>query len=564
MRNLNDLNAEQEDRQTHAPDENGGDSDGLIMEEEPKKKRGAPKAVIAVVVVALVAVGGWFGYSYLTGNVDRVALGADEGAYFDDDGKIFAGVSVMEIDLSGMTAQEATDAVGAAAQQKLDALAVSYTVEGQEYALNSEDMGAVMDTEPAIAQAVAYGREGNFFQRLDAVELAAQSGYDIPVDVVFSEQSVHDTIMANPDLEALAPVDAQVVMNKVSDEDKKITDMEIDFIDGTAGKQVNEEKLIEDIYATMMDGSFATVEAEMETVEPETTKEDLAQLYTEIGVFSTSYSSSADGRRYNIWKMGDIINGVKIEPGAEWSINEEAGPRTYSLGWKGAPGINNGEYKEEAGGGICQVSSTLYNAILRAEVEIVDRSHHSWPLDYVDGGLDATISTGAPDFVIRNNYDVPIYIIARCDGEGDRTIEVAIYGPPHADGLTRDFSSELISTFGGGGPITVADPSLPAGATATIIKEHMGKKFNVYKHLIDENGKEVSKELAYVDTYSYKPAKVRVGTGAAAAPVWEDPGVAAPPVDPAPAPVDPAPAPVDPAPAPVDPAPAPVDPAPAA
>ena len=556
MRNLNDLNAEQEDRQTHAPDENGGDSDGLIMEEEPKKKRGAPKAVIAVVVVALVAVGGWFGYSYLTGNVDRVALGADEGAYFDDDGKIFAGVSVMEIDLSGMTAQEATDAVGAAAQQKLDALAVSYTVEGQEYALNSEDMGAVMDTEPAIAQAVAYGREGNFFQRLDAVELAAQSGYDIPVDVVFSEQSVHDTIMANPDLEALAPVDAQVVMNKVSDEDKKITDMEIDFIDGTAGKQVNEEKLIEDIYATMMDGSFATVEAEMETVEPETTKEDLAQLYTEIGVFSTSYSSSADGRRYNIWKMGDIINGVKIEPGAEWSINEEAGPRTYSLGWKGAPGINNGEYKEEAGGGICQVSSTLYNAILRAEVEIVDRSHHSWPLDYVDGGLDATISTGAPDFVIRNNYDVPIYIIARCDGEGDRTIEVAIYGPPHADGLTRDFSSELISTFGGGGPITVADPSLPAGATATIIKEHMGKKFNVYKHLIDENGKEVSKELAYVDTYSYKPAKVRVGTGAAAAPVWEDPGVAAPPVDPAPAPVDPAPAPVDPAPAPVDPAPA--------
>ncbi|HBU13224.1 MAG TPA: vanomycin resistance protein VanB, partial [Clostridiales bacterium] len=100
----------------------------------------------------------------------------------------------------------------------------------------------------------------------------------------------------------------------------------------------------------------------------------------------------------NIWKMSDIINGVKVEPGETWSINEEAGPRTYNLGWQGAPGISDGEYKEEAGGGICQVSSTLYNAVLRAELEIVERKHHSWPLDYIDGGLDATISTGAPDF----------------------------------------------------------------------------------------------------------------------------------------------------------------------
>ena len=107
---------------------------------------------------------------------------------------------------------------------------------------------------------------------------------------------------------------------------------------------------------------------------------------------------------------------------------------------EGAPGISNGEYQEEAGGGICQVSSTLYGSILRAEVKVVDRTHHSWPLTYVDGGLDATISTGAPDFKIQNNYDIPIYIVATCDGSA-RTIEVSIYGPKFEDGLTRDFTS---------------------------------------------------------------------------------------------------------------------------
>ena len=216
---------------------------------------------------------------------------------------------------------------------------------------------------------------------------------------------------------------------------------------------------------------------------------------------------------------------MEILPGETWSINEEAGPRTYSRGWKGAPGISDGEYKEEAGGGICQVSSTLYGAVLRGEVEVVDRSHHSWPLDYVPGGLDATISTGAPDFVIKNNYDVPIYIIAKCDGEGAKTIQVQIYGPKFADGLTREFTSELIGTFGGGKVNYIDDPSLPAGTEQTIIKEHIGKKYQTYKHYYDADGNEVKVEKFSVETYDNKPAKVRRGTGTVTpeTPVTPDP-----------------------------------------
>jgi len=261
--------------------------------------------------------------------------------------------------------------------------------------------------------------------------------------------------------------------------------------------------------------------------------------------------------------MADIINGIKIEPGETWSINDEAGPRTYANGWKAAPGISEGVYKDEPGGGICQTNSTLYNAVIRAELEIVEKTPHSWPLDYVPGGLDATISTGAPDFVIKNNQDVPIYIIAECDGEDARTIRVSIYGPAYEDGLTRDFTSELIDSWGAGGPQYIQDASLPAGTQQQVIGAHNGKKFSVTKHYLDADGNEVRSEHYEDVTYSAKPAKIRVGTGAVATPTPDpnavaptpDPGTAATPT-PAPAP-EPTPAPApEPTPAP-EPVPAP-------
>jgi hypothetical protein len=301
MRNLNG-NGEIDNHGDIMRDADAAENDGsrapeddIILEEPKKKKSKPPKAAIAVVVVAVVAVAGLLGYFYLGNGIGATALGADEEMYFQDDGKIFSGVSVMDVDLSGMTQQAAAEAVNAAAQQMLDELSVKYTVEGKEYTVESGVMGASYDTVAAVAQAVAYGREGDFFGRLDAVDQAEESGYDIPVEVRFDEQSVHDSITANPDLKTLAAVDAQDEMKKVSDEDKKITDMEITFTDESPGKEVNEEKLISDIYNNIMAGSFETVEAEMVTVEPEVTKEDLEKLYTERGVFSTKYSSSADG-----------------------------------------------------------------------------------------------------------------------------------------------------------------------------------------------------------------------------------------------------------------------------
>ncbi len=528
-----------------------GDMGEEFITEQPRKKKKGP-VVAVILVVVLLAVGGYFAYDYffggmLTSKAAETMEPGEEKTFLFDNGTIYRGVSVMGIDVSGMTTAEAIPLVNAKVEQTYGGVSKDFTVNGKEYHLTNQDLGISMNAGPAMEEAVLYGREGSIFERQEEIK-AIEQGVDVPVAMGFDPEVIRRAVEKYEDDFYVAPVNASVETHKTKDEGSLTTGLEISFTEGTPGWKVDTDKLVNDIYTAVSNGDYSAIDVQPEVLQPEISKSDLEGIYTERGTFSTKYSSSSDNRRYNIWKMADVINGVTIQPGDDWSINEEAGPRTFDLGWRGAPGISNGEYKEEAGGGICQVSSTLYGAVLRAEVKVVDRSHHSWPLDYIAGGLDATISTGAPDFVIRNNYDVPIVIKASCDGYDSATIRISILGPPHSDGLTRDFSSELIDEFGGGGAtIVTEDPSRPAGTQETIIKEHMGKKYRVTKHWVDSDGNTVKSEEYSIETYNYMPAKIIVGTGAAVAPPpAEDPGVV---VDPAP--VDPEPVP-EPEPAPVD------------
>lgn len=245
--------------------------------------------------------------------------------------------------------------------------------------------------------------------------------------------------------------------------------------------------------------------------------------YTDTGVdyqpvsFTTSFDGSAQGRRYNIWKAGDSINGMEVLPGETWSFNEAVGERTYENGWRGAPGILEGVYSDIAGGGIDQAATTLYNAVLCAELEIVEQTAHTWPMGYVPGGLDATVSIDAPDFVFRNNLNVPVYILVECDGENEREITVSILRPVFEDGYERVFSSELTETFGEEETVDIPDPTLPEGTQQQLIMAHKGKTFQIYKELVDVQGNVVERAEFDEVTYQPKPAKVAVGTGEAAA-----------------------------------------------
>lgn len=493
-------------------EETAGPAAAGFPDEEPEQKQKKKHPGLWVTIAAACAAACFGGYFFL--NANRAVAAYDDQTQILDDGTFFEGVSVTGVDVSGMTMDEAREAIKEEAASHMADISVAYTVEGEEYTLDAEDLGASLDTESVLNKAMELGRLGPFSKRHGEIATARNRGTDFQIAYTYDDKKIAAAV--EEDLAHLAETarNAEVKLETTANESSKKTDYTLTFTDEQEGIGVEEEKLVQGILAAAERGESGPIAAEVHPVEPTVKRGDLEKMYAVRGVYSTTFSSSAEGRRYNIWKMSDVINGVEIQPGEVWSINEEAGPRTYALGWKGAPGISDGVYQEEAGGGICQVSSTLYNAVLRAEVEVAERTHHSWPLDYVPGGMDATISTGAPDFKIRNNLDVPIFIAVRCDGESARKVEVAIIGPEFEDGLTRDFYSELVATGGTGGTVEVYDSSLPRGSRQGLIKAHPSKTYNIYKRYLDADGNQVGDtELYMVDKYDAKPAKVRVGTG---------------------------------------------------
>ena len=161
-----------------------------------------------------------------------------------------------------------------------------------------------------------------------------------------------------------------------------------------------------------------------------------------------------------------------------FSINDLTGPRTAAKGYKDAGTIRDGILVDEPGGGVCQVSTTLFNAVVRAGMEIVERHNHSWPSDYVEVGMDAAIDYPAKDFKFKNVSDSPIYLVAIFE---DRELTVEVYGKPVLEeGITIELRSHVDSTIERGEDIYEFDANLLPGETVQLRKGRDGKVASTY------------------------------------------------------------------------------------
>jgi len=470
--------------------------------------RKAARISLIVMVVALVCISGYIAFLFISG---ARTVDLEKNDVIVDSGVVYSGVQSAGVDLSGAPRGVLPTELSVAVRGVLDSVRLEYSVEGHLVSLDAQDIGAYIDTAALFESAYAVGREGSFEDRIAGIAQAARDGVDVPYTIGWDATKMEDSVRAKIAALGLNAKDAQVEVVKTKDEENLMCDLSLNIVPEVIGVDVDFKPLLSALNDKMqkMD-CFGGEAVTTETVitQPDITASDLSGQYQKIGTFKTSYTTSAYGRRYNIWKMADIINGVTIQPGETWSINEEAGPRTYSRGWQGAPGIESGQYQTQPGGGICQVNTTLYNAVLRADLEIVDRTHHSWPSDYVDPGLDATISTGKPDFKFKNNTSSPVIICATCDGQA-KTIEVSIYRSQMD--YVLDFTSDVISTSYSGAIYEIPDPALPPGARVQVLHEHPRVVADVYKHVYDLDGKEIETVKVYQDVYSNKAAIVRVG-----------------------------------------------------
>ena len=231
-----------------------------------------------------------------------------------------------------------------------------------------------------------------------------------------------------------------------------------------------------------------------------------------LGTFSTSFATSGASRSTNLAVGAGKINGHVLMPGEVLSGYECMHPFTLENGYKTATAYENGKSVDSIGGGVCQISTTLYNASLYAELEIVQRQNHSMSVSYVKPSMDAAIAGTYKDLKVKNPYDTPIYIEGYTKG---KTLTFTIYGKEtRSSNRTLAFESETLSTTPS--PTQeIQDPSLPAGQRGKVESGHTGLKSKLYK-CVYVGGQLQERTLLNSDTYNASKTVYRVGTGVAA------------------------------------------------
>jgi len=230
----------------------------------------------------------------------------------------------------------------------------------------------------------------------------------------------------------------------------------------------------------------------------------------QVGRFTTPILAAEPGRLQNIAMAVRKISGIALKPGQVFSFNDIVGPRDAEHGWAQANELYQGEFVRGYGGGICQVSSTLYNSVLLAGLEIKERYHHDRPLQYVEPGRDATVAWNVLDFKFRNNTNMLVLIGARILAGAPQEIEVSLYAPQPLPagaislevGDVRYYPPQLEE---------VPDRTMAADQRTVLDEGHYGIEVKIYR-VFKDNGKE-RRELVSHDKYQPKPGKVRVGVG---------------------------------------------------
>ena len=254
-----------------------------------------------------------------------------------------------------------------------------------------------------------------------------------------------------------------------------------------------------------------TIDIPMHELEPTMTKAMLQDKFILRGAYTTSFSDSTKNRQYNIRFGADKINGTILKPGDVFSANDTLGKRTRKNGWKNAGAYENGEVVQQAGGGVCQLSSTLYNAALYADMKIVERRNHSMPVHYVSKGRDATINSigNLIDFKFENNTSSDVIIIAYTEGNN---LHMEIYGVPfetdeydRIEIRTKQRGSQSIKTV-----YEYLDDK-PASYQKTVTKGSKGYTIQTYKDYYSGDTLVKTDDLG-ISKYTMFPKKVQVGT----------------------------------------------------
>lgn len=471
-------------------------------------------AAALLVIMGVLMLGNGAGIVHATGDntqTEHISVGLATPDPNDTSAKLSAivsrttmleGVTVGGIPVGNMTIAEAKAAVEAAAQGALNGFSLTLTDGETTYPVTAEELQLVCDTEASVVAAYELLRDetAGYDAVAAEVERIKTSGQDFPLALTCSDDALRVYIA-----DLAVDVDVPAVSAGVTGGETGIV-----YTPEANGVGVDQEVLFGQMQEAIANGAATLAIPKTELI-PALTVEMLQTKYVLRGGFTTNFKNSSSNRKFNVRKAAGLVNGTVLKPDAVFSANDTLGVRTLANGWKNAPAYIAGTHDDQPGGGVCQVSSTLYNAVVLSDLEIVFRRNHSMPVAYVKKGRDATINSigNVIDFQFKNNTSDDLIIVAYTDGN---ELTIQIYGVPFANDEydAIDIRTKQVSHTSYTTEVVEEDPNKDVGYEEILREGQDGYVVVAYKQYL-KNGKLVREEELNRSTYKMFTEQKKVG-----------------------------------------------------
>ena len=374
------------------------------------------------------------------------------------DSKIYPEVWVEGINLSGMTKDEAKNTVIKKRNNIIAKKDITVKLDDKQYIVHTSKLDMKHDYNTVIDKAYDIGRKENFFKNYFAIISPDKQTFDVKYTYNYD---IVDTLLKDivKDNNKNA-IDATIFRNDsgqlIVTKDEYGRSVDSDSLKQAIKNKVNNIEKEQNL----------VIQQTLKKIEPKIKEKALKGINTQISSVTTNFGSSNENRSENIRVSSNAINGKLLMPGDIFSFNDVVGARSIDRGYKTSKEIVGDKYVDGVGGGVCQVSTTLYNAILKANLASVERYPHSKKSSYIGAGLDATVAYELLDYRFKNTYSYPIYIESEVQ---NRNVTFSVYSNSILNKKTYD-----------------------------IVNEVVGNKVNVFR-ITYENGNQLSKTFLYAD-----------------------------------------------------------------
>lgn len=383
-------------------------------------------AVVAVAAVALIVV-------LISTRVRRAAEEKaiqQELAQYQD--TFQPGVTINGVELTGYTYDEAQQMLTERYASNLDK-EVQLVFQDRSWTFTPQQVGAQIDLESQVSAAWSYGKEGTDEERLAEMRGLIENPIDLSAVLTYDEASLDVFVQAIKQEIDCDPVSATRVI---------VDFEEFKFTDSSVGYRLDADGLSAQLEEIILNGGADVIELAPEVLAPNPSREELEAATVLLGECTTSLKSSSSKRNNNVNLALGYFNCLEVEPGEKISFNKLVGKRTKKNNFQEAPEYAGTTVITGVGGGVCQASTTVYGAVIRAGLQIEERHPHTMIVGYVSASQDAAVSNDDKDLVFVNNTEETLIFFAWTDARKE-TATVKIYGKPVDSNVRIDIVSEV-------------------------------------------------------------------------------------------------------------------------